>query len=127
MKPIVDHLTARAGATFGPRGWPLLDAEGRPLRDPAGIVVRAQVRTEPGSDQLLHEWRSDGDTPNLVVGLLQLPNDTVPQVVALLNATAQQTAAWTWRCCPYDVLVTAFGRTDEVVRGDFTVRRGVTR
>lgn len=127
MSPLVDHLTARAGSTFGPRGWPLLDAEGAPLRSTNDVVVRAQVRTRPGADDLLHEWRSDTDTPNLVVGLLQLPGDTLPQVVALLTATAQQTAAWTWRCCPYDVLVTAFGRTDEVVRGDFTVHRGVTR
>lgn len=123
-----DDLEARAGATFGPRGWPLLDAAGAPLRDPAGVVVRAQVRARPDDGaQILHAWRSDGTSPNITLGMLTLPGETAPQVVALLTATAAETEAWTWRCCPYDVVVQAFGRVDEVVHGDFTVRRGVTR
>lgn len=123
---LLDHLEARAGATFGPRGWPLCDAAGAPLRDPAGVVVRAQVRDRPGGD-VVHEWTSTGNSPNITVGLLQLPGDTAPQVVALLTATAEETASWSWRCLPYDVLVDAFGRVDEVVHGDFTVRHGITR
>lgn len=124
--PLRDDITARAGATFGPRGWPILDAHGAPLRDPDGVEVRAQVRDRPRGE-IRHEFRSTGDTPNLTVGLILLSGDPVPQVVALLTATAEQTATWEWRCLPYDVLVAYQGRVDEVVHGDFTVHHGITR
>lgn len=126
MEPLVDHLHARGGATFGPRGWPILDAFGSPLRDPAGLDITAQVRDRPGGP-IRHEFRTDGTSPNITLALVTLPGDPIPVVVALLFASAAETAAWTWRCLPYDVLVTYGGRTDPVVGGDFTVHPGITR
>lgn len=121
----VEHLEGRRGATFGPRGWPLLDVFGAPLRDPAGVVVTAQVRTRHRGD-ILHQWRSNGDSPNIELALLTLPGDALPVVCALLSASAAETATWAWRRLPYDVLITYGGRVDEVVHGDFTVHRGIT-
>lgn len=123
----VEHLTARRGATFGPHGWPLLDADGHPLRSAVGIRVQAQVRPSPNSTEVLHSWDSQGEGANVILGTMVLPGDTEPTAVALLHATAEETATWDWRRCPYDVLVTALGRTDQVKRGDFIVERGTTR
>lgn len=72
------------------------DANGALVTNWTGFSVKGQIRERPESPTVLHEWTSEGATPNVTFS-----GSTV--VLALPNAVS---SAWTWTHARYDVELT---------------------
>ncbi|GAA0897672.1 hypothetical protein [Pseudonocardia zijingensis] len=111
---------------------PILDCHDEPVAIPIGSEgswsARAQVRRNALASTVLHEWSTDGDTPNAVI----VPG--TPGKVRLL-ATDEETTGWqaTWPdyTCSWDIELTEpaanGGETHRIAEGPFGLRAQHTR
>lgn len=80
--------------------------------------VLAQVRDRPESETVLHEWTSQGVSPNVTFSGSDI-------VLHIPHATS---AAWTWTHGRYDVELTSpSGDVARIAEGHITISREVTR
>jgi hypothetical protein len=59
-----DDLTVLQGEDWVME-WPVFDANDEPLPVSSGFTVKAQVRPQPRSETVLHEWTGPSDTAEL--------------------------------------------------------------
>lgn len=119
--PVRDDLTVYSGRAFGPYGWVLRDRQtGAPLRSTEGVAAVAVIKAHPRAAEVLAEWSAQ------IVEIL-LPGDEQPVVAAVLTATAEVTAAMTFRTGVYDVIVDHSGQQNPpAVEGRVTVVAAVS-
>jgi hypothetical protein len=94
------------------------DASGVLITNWTGWSVKGQVRERVESPTTLHEWTSQGGSPNATF-------EDSDVVLSLPNATS---TAWLWRHARYDVELTdPQSRVVRIAEGHVTVSREVTR
>jgi hypothetical protein len=114
----VTNLVIKQGTDPDIRIPNVRDADGDLITTWTGFSVKGQVRERPESPTVLHEWTSQGGTPNVSF-------EGSDVVLALPHATS---TAFAWRHARYDVELTdPSGLVARIAEGHITVDREVTR
>jgi|tagenome__1003787_1003787.scaffolds.fasta_scaffold19325816_2 hypothetical protein len=96
-----------------PLVWTLADSAGAPV-NLDGYTALAQVRAQPQSTTVWHEWSTDDGTAVLADSSISLKVD--------------DSETWTWHSGVYDLhLIDFAGRTEVIARGKITLLPAVTR
>lgn len=94
-------LTIHRGARFEPHAWVVLDDDGKPRRDTAGLEVAAKVRLYPAAQDVLHEFACSAQ----LVAFPGQYGDTPVAVAQIDEMGPAQTAQLGWGRGVYDVVV----------------------
>lgn len=116
MSALTRDLTIEQGTSWS-QGWQfrLASDHTTPAYD-STWSVDAQVRAEPDSATVLHEWST-------AAGNASLDNTGV----LILTVEPAESSAWSWTWASYDVEVSKAGVTTRVLEGHVTVVPEVTR
>lgn len=94
------------------------DANGVPITVWTGFTVKGQIRERPASSTVLHEWTSQGASPNASFSGSDI-------VLSLPHAAS---TAFTWTRASYDVELTdPSGMVARIAEGEVIIDREVTR